>query len=285
MIMDLLNERVLQRGPVCVGLDTSLEYIPKSFLKEQSSIEDAIFNYNKALIDEIGDNAGCYKVQIAFYECYGLQGLKAYAKTTKYLRQHGHLVIGDVKRGDISSTAQRYAEAHFTGDFEVDIITLNPYMGMDSIEPYLPYIKDKEKGIFALLRTSNSGARDIQFLDTPEGKVYETVGEKLKNIGGAYIGDSGYSSIGAVVGCCSEAKELRQHFREMFFLVPGYGAQGGGAEEAADCFISGSGAVVNSSRGILLAYRKEEEGYKNFAQYALKEVIDMKQSIKAALYK
>lgn len=286
MIIDKLFKTVEEKGHVCVGLDTDLSYIPNTFLNKFGSLEDAIFEFNKAIIDETIDVAACYKPQIAYYEALGISGLMAYKKTLEYIKLKGGISIGDIKRGDISKTAEMYAKAHFEGDFEADFITLSPYMGLDSIEPYLPYIKEKEKGVFLLVRTSNKGAKDIQYIDTLEGKkVFDSVGEKIQNLGKECIGECGYSSIGGVVGCThvEEGVELRSKLNSMFFLIPGYGAQGGKAEDVALYLKDGNGGVVNSSRGIMLAYKKHEDGEANFAKYARKEVIRMRDEILRAI--
>jgi orotidine-5'-phosphate decarboxylase len=286
MIIDKLFKTVEEKGHVCVGLDTDLSYIPNTFLNKFGSLEDAIFEFNKAIIDETIDVAACYKPQIAYYEALGISGLIAYKKTLEYIKLKGGISIGDIKRGDISKTAEMYAKAHFEGDFEADFITLSPYMGLDSIEPYLPYIKEKEKGVFLLIRTSNKGAKDIQYIDTLEGKkVFDSVGKKIQNLGKECIGECGYSSIGGVVGCThvEEGVELRNKLNSMFFLIPGYGAQGGKAEDVALYLKEGNGGVVNSSRGIMLAYKKHEDGEANFAKYARKEVIRMRDEILRAI--
>ncbi len=286
MIIDKLFKTVEEKGHVCVGLDTDLSYIPNIFLNKFSSLEDAIFEFNKAIIDETFDVAACYKPQIAYYEALGISGLMAYKKTLEYIKVKGGISIGDIKRGDISKTAEMYGKAHFEGDFEADFITLNPYMGLDSIEPYLPYIKEKEKGVFLLVRTSNKGAKDIQYIDTLDGKkVFNLVGEKIQNLRKECIGECGYSSIGGVVGCThvEEGVELRNKLNSMFFLIPGYGAQGGKAEDVALYLKNGNGGVVNSSRGIMLAYKKHEDGEANFAKYARKEVIRMRDEILRAI--
>ncbi|WP_291579280.1 orotidine-5'-phosphate decarboxylase [Clostridium sp. UBA6640] len=286
MIIDKLFKTVEEKGHVCVGLDTDLSYIPNTFLNKFGSLEDAIFEFNKAIIDETIDVAACYKPQIAYYEALGISGLMAYKKTLEYIKLKGGISIGDIKRGDISKTAEMYAKAHFEGDFEADFITLSPYMGLDSIEPYLPYIKEREKGGFLLVRTSNKGAKDIQYIDTLEGKkVFNSVGEKIQNLGKECIGECGYSSIGGVVGCThvEEGVELRNKLNSMFFLIPGYGAQGGKAEDVALYLKDGNGGVVNSSRGIMLAYKKHEDGEANFAKYARKEVIRMRDEILRAI--
>lgn len=286
MIIDKLYESVGKKGHVCLGLDTDLSYLPEDFIKKYENVEDALFNFNKKIIDATIDVVACYKVQIAYYEAYGLKGLSAYKKTLEYLKNEKVISIADIKRGDISRTAEMYAKAHFQGDFESDIITLNPYMGFDSIEPYLPYIKDNEKGIFVLLRTSNKGSKDIQYISNCENKrVYDFVGEKLSEMGKDYLGESGYSSIGAVVGCTTgfEGKEMRNKFGSTFFLIPGYGAQGGTAKEVSNYLSHGNGGIVNSSRGILLAYKKDENGEKNFEESARNASITMRDDILSQL--
>jgi len=246
------------------------------------SVEDILFQFNKRVIDATIDIVPCYKVQIAFYEAYGLKGMSAYKKTLKYIRDNGSIVIADIKRGDISSTAQMYAKAHFEGDFESDIITLNPYMGFDSIIPYLDYVEKKDKGLFILLRTSNDGAKDIQYLNVNGNeKLYNHVGDKLKEIALKYMGRCGYSSIGAVVGGThlEEAEEIRNRLDNMFFLIPGYGAQGGKGSDVAHYLKNGNGGVVNSSRGIITAYKKYEDGIEKFDEYIRKAVLNMKEDI------
>ncbi len=284
-IMDKLYERVEERGVVCVGLDTALEYIPE-FLKEGRTVEDAICEFNKAIIDETEDVAACFKVQIAYYEALGLSGIRAYRRTMAYLREKGAIIIADIKRGDIAATATQYAKGHFEGDFEADFITLNPYMGMDSIEPYLPYLESGKKGIFSLVRTSNKGAEDIENLVTASGdKVYAVVGDKLMNMGKDMVSECGYHPLGGVIGCThvEEGKEIRERFKSMFFLIPGYGAQGGKAEDVAMYLNNGNGGVVNSSRGILLAYKKANKPVEDFAACARQEAIRMRDEIRAAV--
>lgn len=170
-IIDKLYDRVEKRGVVCVGLDTALDYVPEH-IREGRTSGEAIFEFNKQIIDSTYDVAACFKVQIAYYEALGLEGLIAYKKTLEYLREKDEIIIADIKRGDIAATAKMYAKAHFEGDFEADFITLSPYMGMDSIEPYMPYLESGKKGVFSLVRTSNPGAEDIEYLDTVEGKKF-----------------------------------------------------------------------------------------------------------------
>ena len=284
-IMDKLYKRVEERGVVCVGLDTALDYIP-AFIKEGRSQEDAIVEFNRQIIEETADIAACFKVQIAYYEALGLAGMSAYKRTLDLLREKDAIIIADIKRGDIAATAKMYAKAHFEGDFEADFITLSPYMGMDSIEPYESYIKTGKKGIFSLVRTSNKGAEDIEFLDTTSGdKVYSVVGDKLMKMGEEYITSCGYHPFGGVIGCThvEEGKALRKRFNSMFFLIPGYGAQGGKAEDVAMYLNNGNGGVVNSSRGILLAYKNAGVAEEYFAKCAREEAIRMRDEIRAAV--
>lgn len=285
MIIDRLYENVQKKGPVCVGLDTAIDYIPQSFIDKYSFVEDAIFRFNQRIIDATFDISACYKVQIAYYEAMGLKGLMVYKKTLKYIREKGGIVIADIKRGDIAKTAEMYAKAHFEGEFESDIITLNPYMGFDSIFPYLPYVNNREKGVFILLRTSNKGAQDLQYIETYDNrKIYDIMGEKIQMLGQNYKGQSGYSSIGAVMGCThkEEGVKLRERFSDTFFLIPGYGAQGGKAEDVAVYLKDCNGGVVNASRSILLAYKKVKDGYKIFDFYARAAVFNMKNEIQKA---
>lgn len=285
MIIDKLYEKVEKKGSVCVGLDTDINYIPESIKDKYLSLNDIIFQFNKKIIDATIDIVPCYKVQIAFYEAYGLEGMVAYKETLEYIRKNDSIVIADVKRGDISSTAKMYAKAHFQGDFESDFITLNPYMGFDSITPYLEYVEKGKKGIFALLRTSNEGAKDIQYLDINGKKVYDHVGEKLLEIGSEYIGTYGYSLIGGVVGAThlEEGKEIREKYKDMFFLIPGYGAQGGKGSDVNIYLKNGNGGIVNSSRGIITAYKKYTDGEERFDYYARKAALAMREDIKNAV--
>jgi len=282
MIIDKLYKKVEVKGNVCLGLDTSVAYIPEEFSKNYETVSDLLFNFNKKIIDETIDSVSCYKVQIAYYEALGIEGLTAYKNTLKYIRENGEIVIADVKRGDIKDTADMYARAHFSGDFEADFITLNPYMGMDSIEPYLTYIKNNEKGIFPLIRTSNQGAYDIEYIKSEEGKrVFNIVAEKINKIGESYLGNCGYSGIGGVVGCThiDEALEIRKTLESTFLLIPGYGAQGGGSKEVKPYLKNKNGAVVNSSRGILLAYKKKENEGLSFYDAARLEAIRMRDDL------
>ena len=278
--MDKLYEAVAARGPVCVGLDTDFSYLPADFVDTTLTKGENIVRFNKKLIDATKAVAGCYKVQIAYYESLGLEGMKAYAETLAAVREAGIPVIADIKRGDIAKTAEMYAMGHFTGDFESDFVTLAPYMGLDSISPYLPYCKEQGKGLFVLCRTSNPGAKDFEYKKLEDGRhVYDLVGDSLSELGRDYIGESGYSSIGLVIGGThtEEATAIRAAYPQTFFLIPGYGAQGGKAEDIAQYLTKGNGGVVNSSRGILLAYKKQPGVA--FDEAAYNECVNMKEAI------
>jgi orotidine-5'-phosphate decarboxylase len=250
------------KGHVCIGLDTAAEYIPPVELQRASSQAAAVLAYNSALIDATLDVAACYKVQIAYYEELGLAGLATYAKTLTYIRERGALVIADIKRGDIADTAARYAKAHFAGDFEADFVTLSPYMGMDSIEPWLSWAETAGKGAFVLMRTSNPGMWDFEYQELLSGgRLYDTVGDRLGELAAAHPGRHGYGAFGAVVGCTEreEAAAIRERRSSLFFLIPGYGAQGGAADDAALLLRNGNGGVVNASRSILRAWSTEPQ--------------------------
>lgn len=281
MIIDRLYKEVEEKGNVCVGLDTHLDYIPKAMKDKYKETSEIIYAFNKRIIDCTKDIVAIYKLQIAYYEAYGIEGLKAYKKTLDYLRKVNSLSIGDVKRGDISATAKMYAKAHFEGDFETDFITLNPYMGFDSITPYLPYLEKGEKGVFVLLRTSNPGAKDIEYLNVNGESLYYHIGDKLEELGKDYIGESGYSALGAVVGGThvDEAVEIRKRYKNMFFLIPGYGAQGAKGEDVKLYLNGNNGGVVNSSRGIIKAYMNHENGEKDFEVHTRNAVLNMREDI------
>ena len=279
--MDKLYEAVAARGPVCVGLDTDFSYLPEGFAKAELTAGENIVRFNKAVVDATKDVTGCFKVQIAYYESLGLDGIRAYKETLDYVKAAGMPVIADIKRGDIAKTAEMYAKAHFEGDFEADFITLAPYMGLDSIRPYLPYVTGAGKGLFVLVRTSNPGAKDFEYEKLADGRhVYDMVGDKLHELGGECMGEKGYSSLGLVIGGThiEEAAEIRARYEDSFFLIPGYGAQGGTADDIARYLDKHSnGGVVNSSRAVLLAYKKQPGVA--FDEAARNECIKMKEAI------
>ena len=250
-----------KNGPLCISSDTDPSYLPESVIAKYPSKEEAVLAYNKGIVDAASQYAGCYKVQIAYYEAMGLKGMEVFAKTVQYIRSKNIPVISDVKRGDIADTAKAYAKAHFQGDFETDIITINPYMGFDTLEPFMSFFP--EKGAFVLLRTSNPGMQDIENQPLSNGKpVLSLVGEKLNQLAAEYASSNPgeCSPFGAVVGCTEEedARKIRDMYPDVFFLIPGFGAQGGKARIAAT-LLDKAGGAVNSSRGILTAWKKDEE--------------------------
>lgn len=273
-IIDKLYERIDKLGFVCVGLDTSLDYIP-DVIKEGKSTSDALFAYNKEIIDATKDVCAIYKLQIAYYESYGLEGMLAYKNTLDYLRDNDLLSIGDVKRSDIAASATMYAKAHFEGDFEVDFITLNPYMGMDSIEPYEKYLASGEKGVFVLLRTSNPGANDFEVLDVNGEELFYTIGDRLKEINDKYIGENGYGPVGLVVGAThsQEVEKIRERYKNMFFLIPGFGAQAADSMNVYKLLNDLNAGVVNSSRAILKNWMNYDDGKTNVGKYAREKTI------------
>ncbi len=305
MIIDKLIEAIIKKNnATVVGLDPKLEYIPQ-FLKNKyfekfGETKEAVcamfLEFNKSIIDEIFDIVPAVKPQIAMYEQYGYEGIKCYEETIDYAKQKGLIVIGDIKRGDIASTAESYSVAHLgkvkinnkeLQSGESDFITVNPYMGYDSIEPYEREMEKYNKGLFVLVRTSNKMSFQIQNLELKDGKkVYEEVGSLTEKWGDKFLGKYGYSSIGAVVGATQkeEIEILRSTMKKTFFLVPGYGAQGATGEDIKICFDEkGLGAIVNSSRGIICAYKNEKYknkfDEKNYAKASRQSVIDMKKDL------
>ena len=266
--MQILQEMAVKNGPLCVGLDTDPSYLPLSVLSVFDNPAQAVLAYNKEIIKSVErtKSACCFKVQIAYYEAMGLAGMEVYKKTLDYIKETGIPVISDIKRGDIAATAGAYAKAHFSGDFETDIITVNPYMGLDTVTPFAEYCATSKgsKGIFVLLRTSNPGMVDIEQQELKSGDlVLEKVGSELERLSSEWkktYPEQTCSPIGAVVGCTeeSDAKALRAAYPDIFFLIPGYGAQGGAARIAATLLLN-AGGTVNSSRGILCAWKKDSE--------------------------
>jgi orotidine-5'-phosphate decarboxylase len=258
--IDKLYESVKDKGHVCVGLDTSPDYVP-SCERRKTTDAQAVLGFNTALIDATFDIAACYKVQIAYYEEMGIAGLNAYSQTLRYIREKNSLVIADIKRGDIADTALRYAKAHFSGDFEADFVTLSPYMGMDSIEPWVNEAKTNGKGAFVIMRTSNPGMKDFEYLELKnENRLYHEVGDRMSYLARQNMGKNGYGIFGIVVGCTeeNEASLIRKKYDDLFFLIPGYGTQGGAAKTAALLLQNGNGGVVNASRSIITAWQKED---------------------------
>lgn len=268
-IMEELQKKSLENGPLCVGLDTDPSYLPESVLKAFDSPVEAVLAYNKEIIKRVAadKSACCFKIQIAYYETMGIEGLKAYIETIKAVHEAGFIAISDIKRGDIADTAKAYARAHLGAgsDFETDIITINPYMGFDTLKPFTEYCKPNNggKGIFVLLRTSNPGMVDIEQQELKAGgRVLDKTGSELERISAEFktlYPEQKCSPVGAVVGCTeeSDARALRDAYSDIFFLIPGYGAQGGAARIAAT-LLDKAGGTVNSSRGILCAWKKDD---------------------------
>ena len=279
MSMERLFEAVQTKGPVCVGLDTQVPFLPACIQKTNATDGEKIFEFNRRIIDAVHPDAGCFKLQIACYEALGLDGLRAYAKTLKYIHETGCVVISDVKRGDISSTASLYAKAHFSGDFETDLITVNAYMGEDAVSPYYPYF-EHGKGVFVLVKTSNPSGKDFQDLSVGKETLYERMAEKVSQWGEAFIGKSGFSAIGAVTGLTypEEFARIRNRMPHTFLLIPGYGAQGGTGKDIASFFSDGVRGVVNSSRGLITAHKGKTEG-EDFTDYVHQAVLGMKEDI------
>lgn len=288
-IIQLKDQIIKKKSPVVVGLDPRLDRIPEEY-KKGKTIAEALTAFNKDIIDGIYNDAPAVKLQVAFYEKYGLDGLKAYVESKKYAKTKGLFVIGDVKRGDIGSTSKAYSNGHLgpvkyngcvVNDFEVDNITVNPYLGEDCLNEFIEDIEAYDKSIFVLVKTSNPSSKQIQDLVSNEKKIYEHVADIVRNINEKY--EENYGPIGAVVGATypEQLLELRTQMPKAFFLVPGYGAQGGGANDVIHAFDSnGLGAIVNSSRGIIFNYEKTKASVKEGARLAVK---DMNQAINAAL--
>ena len=288
MIIDTLCRAIQNtKCPVCVGLDTHYDYLPDADkgCTDTKKMADSIYAFNCGIVDAVRDIVPSVKVQAAYYEMLGADGMRCFYDTMQYAKEAGLIVIGDLKRNDIGSTAEAYSAAYLQRS-AADFITVNAYLGVDGIKPFLDDCVDTGKGIFVLVKTSNPSGGEFQDLITNDKKLYQTVADKVAQWGSDLIGDMGYSSVGAVVGATypEEAQELRQRMPHTFFLVPGYGAQGAGADDIAVNFDErGLGAVVNSSRGILLAYKKEKYAGLSVENAARQAVLDMKYDIIGAL--
>ncbi len=283
MIIDQLYEEALQ-SPICVGLDFRFQLLPEYLQNLSISLEEKIFIYNRYIIDATEDMVACYKLQIACYEALGIEGLKAYRRTIRYIRERGKIVIGDVKRGDILITAEFYAKAHFSGDFEVDFVTMNPYLGIDSISPYFDYLKTGKKGLFILIHTSNASAEDFQELNTEGQPLYMRVAQKVNEWGEPFIGSSGLSLVGGVAGL-TFPEDMRKIWRacpNTFFLIPGYGIQGGISYDITPLLKGKRRFVINSSRDIIGAHKGIKEDH-HFAECAREKVKIMKEDILSQL--
>ncbi|MCD2492822.1 orotidine-5'-phosphate decarboxylase [Lacrimispora sp. NSJ-141] len=305
-MINKLCEKIKKLGaPVVAGLDPMLSYVPEHILKSSFSeygetlkgAADAIWQFNKGIVDSVCDLIPAVKPQAAMYEQFGVEGMEAYKKTVDYCHEKDLVVIGDVKRGDIGSTSAAYAAGHLgrvqVGNtvlkvFDEDFATVNPYLGTDGIKPFIDVCKEEKKGIFILVKTSNPSSGEFQDRLMDGRPLYEWVGEKVAQWGESCMGDS-YSYVGAVVGATypEMGKVLRKVMPKSFILVPGYGAQGGKAADLVPYFNEdGLGAIVNSSRGIIAAYKKEpyvKFGAENFGEAARQAVLDMIADINGAL--
>ena len=289
----------------CVGLDPRWNRIPKEIRKKVvknhgetlTAVAAGIIEFNQGIIDAVASHVPAVKPQIAFYEQYGYQGIRAFEATIDYAQEKGLLVISDAKRNDIGSTAKAYADGHLgkvdsleelSSDLTADALTVTPYLGWDGIKPFVTNCQAYGKGIFVLVKTSNSSAHELQDIKSKDDQlVFEKLANLVAEWGAGVMGEKGYSSIGAVVGATypEEAEKLRKLMPHSYFLVPGYGAQGGGAEDVVPCFNEdGYGAVVNSSRGIIFAYQQEQYS-SDYQQAAQQAVLDMNQDINTALKK
>ena len=305
MINRLISKIRKTNAPIVVGLDPMLKYVPEyirkaAFAECGETLEgaaEAVWQYNKGIVDAIYDLVPAVKPQIAMYEQFGIPGLAAFQKTVDYCREKGLVVIGDVKRGDIGSTSAAYAAAHLgkvqvgsslCAGFDEDFVTVNPYLGSDGVQPFIDVCREEQKGIFVLVKTSNPSSGEFQDRMVSTGDItfseqalYELVGMKVEEWGGQLMGRKGYSSVGAVVGATypEQGKVLRKVMPHAFILVPGYGAQGASGKDLIHFFDENRlGAIVNSSRGIIAAYQNEKYsayGAENFADASRQAVLDM----------
>ncbi|MBP5670427.1 MAG: orotidine-5'-phosphate decarboxylase [Lachnospiraceae bacterium] len=305
MINKLIEKIQKTQAPIVVGLDPMMKYVPSqiqkaAFAQFGETLEgaaEAIWQYNKGIVDAIYDLVPAVKPQIAMYEQFGIPGLVAFKKTVDYCKEKGLVVIGDIKRGDIGSTSEAYAVGHlgkvavganaFYG-FDEDFVTVNPYLGSDGVKPFVKICKEEKKGIFVLVKTSNPSSGEFQDRLVDGKPLYEIVGEKVAEWGADCMGD-GYSYVGAVVGATypEQGKLLRKVMPKAFILVPGYGAQGGKGADLVHFFNEdGLGAIINSSRGIIAAFQQEKYAKYGEAAYAdasRAAVLDMKEDIASAL--
>ncbi|MDO4650105.1 MAG: orotidine-5'-phosphate decarboxylase [Eubacteriales bacterium] len=299
MINQLIANIKKTNAPIVVGLDPMLNYIPE-YIKEAAYKEfgetlegaaEAIWQYNKGIVDATYDLIPAVKPQIAMYEQFGIPGMIAFKKTVDYCKEKGLVIIGDIKRGDIGSTSAAYATGHlgkvqvgskFYAGFDEDFATVNPYLGSDGVKPFIEVCKQENKGLFILVKTSNPSSGEFQDRIIDGRPLYEWVGEKVAEWGKDHMGDE-YSYIGAVVGATypEMGKVLRKVMPKSYILVPGYGAQGGKGADLVHFFNEdGLGAIVNSSRGIIAAYKQEkyasfgESGYADASRAAVKDMIE-----------
>lgn len=295
-MIDKLIDRIIEmQNPTCVGLDTDFSYLPDEMRDGMATFEgvaEQIIEFNMNVVDKVCDIVPAVKVQIAYYEQYGFEGLRAFDYTVNYAKGRGMFVIADCKRNDIGSTAKCYSTA-FLGEtdingkkikaFPADMLTVNGYLGYDGIAPFVDDVIKCDKGVFVLVKTSNPTSGELQNLKLESGEyIYERMGKLVAKWGESSVGKYGYSAVGAVVGAThpEEAAALRNELPHTFFLIPGYGAQGGSAKMLSCCFDErGLGGIVNSSRGIICAYKKPEYVGMGYAEAARAACIDMQQDL------
>lgn len=306
-ITDNLISKIKETGnPTVIGVDTRYDMVPdcvkNKYSKDINGMCSAMFEYSKALIDSTYDIIPAVKLQSAYFEMYGVEGIKLYKKMIDYCKAKGMIVMADVKRGDIGSTSAGYSRAYLgkniinekeEGIFDVDFATVNPYMGSDCVNPFVEDCKKYDKGIFVLVKTSNKSSGEIQDLKTEDGEeIYKKVAKLVNTWGKDLIGEYGYSSVSAVVGATypKQLKELRSLMPNAYFLIPGYGAQGGKAEDIALGFDkNGLGGIVNATRSLMCAYKsdlwKDKFKEEDYAQATRAEAIRMRDELNKAINK
>ena len=298
MIDKLVSKIQKLNAPIVVGLDPNLAFVPEHIKKQFEGIQDpmeaaaeSIFLFNKGIVDAVCDLIPAVKPQIAMYEQFGVPGLRAFQRTVEYCHEKDLVVIGDIKRGDIGSTSEAYARGHIgnASPFNEDFVTLNPYMGSDSVKPFINCAKPDKKGVFILVKTSNPSSGEFQDQKIGDRTLFEMVADKVNEWGSDYVGECGYSYVGAVVGATypEQAALVRKLMPKAYILVPGYGAQGATAKDILPNFNEdGLGAIVNSSRGIIAAYKNEKYakfGPEHYDEAARAAVIDMQKDITSVL--
>ena len=302
--IDILIDKIKEKNnPTVMGLDPRYEMLPEciknKYRKDVKSVFEGILEYNKSLIDATFDIIPAVKPQIAFYEMFGIEGIKCFKETCKYAKEKGLIVIADIKRGDIGTTAEAYSNAYLgrtlVGEkeesfYDIDFVTVNPYFGIDGVKPFIEDCKKYNKGIFILVKTSNKSSGELQDLKLEEGKtIYEKVAKLVNSWGEELVGEYGYSSISAVVGATYpvQLKELREIMPKSYFLIPGYGAQGGKAEDIALGFKDGLGGIVNASRSLMCAYKSDrwKDKFKDeeYAKATREEAIRMRDELNSSI--
>ena len=305
--IDILIDKIKKmNNPTVLGLDPRYDMVPEciksKYEKDFNGTMEAILEFDKRLIDSICDIIPAVKINTAFYEMFGLKGMQVFEEICKYAKEKDMIVIADAKRGDIGTTAQAYSNA-FLGETpiannetyimgNIDFVTVNPYLGIDGVKPFIEDCKKYNKGIFVLVKTSNPSSGELQDLKLEDGKtIYAKVAELVNSWGEELIGEYGYSSISSVVGATyrEQLEELRKIMPHSYFLIPGYGAQGGKAEDIALGFKNGIGGIVNSSRGLMCAYKsdrwKEKYSEEQFAEATRAEAIRMREDLNQAIQK